>query len=47
MSSTPLQPIAIPADIDAEMTPAVRAFVAALISQIEKLEARLAWNPQG
>jgi hypothetical protein len=40
------KPIIVPPEIDAEMTPAVRAFVAALIGRIEKLEARLALNPQ-
>ena len=46
MSSTTAKPIVIPPEIDAEMTPAVRAFVASLIDRIEKLEARLALNPQ-
>lgn len=46
MSSVTIKPIAIPAEIEAEMTPAVRAFVAALIGRIAKLEARLALTPQ-
>jgi len=46
MSSTTAKPIVISRGIDAEMTPAVRAFVASLIDRIEKLEARLALSPQ-
>ncbi len=46
MSSTTAKPIIVPPEIDAEMTPAVRAFVASLIDRIEKLEARLALSPQ-
>ena len=46
MSSTMAQPIIVPPEIDAEMTPAVRAFVASLIGRIEKLEARLTLSPQ-
>jgi len=46
MSSTTVKPIIVPPEIDAEMTPAVRAFVASLMGRIEKLEARLALSPQ-
>ena len=46
MSSTTVKPIIVPPEIDAEMTPAVRVFVASLIDRIEKLEARLALSPQ-
>ena len=46
MSSTTAKPILVPPEIDAEMTPAVRVFVASLIDRVEKLEARLALSPQ-
>jgi transposase len=46
MSSTIAKPIIVPPEIDAEMTPAVRAFVGLLIDRIEKLEARLGLSPQ-
>jgi len=46
MSSTTAEPIQVPPEIDAEMTPAVRVFVASLIDRIQKLEARLALSPQ-
>lgn len=35
----------IPAELDAEMTPAVRAFVESLLARIEQLEARLGMTP--
>jgi len=35
----------IPAELDAEMTPAVRAFVESLLARIEQLEARLEMTP--
>lgn len=46
MSSAQPQPIVIPPELEAEMTPAVRAFVDMLIDRIAKLEARLGLNPQ-
>src|SRR6266513_2509238 len=46
MSSTQPEPIVIPPELEAEMTPAVRAFVDMLIDRIAKLEARLGANPQ-
>ncbi len=36
----------IPAELDAEMTPAVRAFVESLLARIEQLEARLGMTPE-
>jgi len=45
MSSPPAKRLTIPPEIDAEMTPAVRAFVEALIDRIQDLEARLGSNP--
>ena len=41
MSSAKPQPMAIPPKLDAEMTPAVRAFVQALLTRIAALEARV------
>ena len=46
MSSSQPEPIVIPPELEAEMTPAVRAFVDMLIDRIVKLEARLGANPQ-
>ena len=46
MSSTKPQRITIPPEVEAEMTPVVRAFVESLIDRIENLEARLGLNPQ-
>jgi transposase len=42
MSSTKPFPTAIPPELDAEMTPAVRAFVQLLLTRIAELEARVA-----
>lgn len=39
--SSPKMPLIIPPELDAEMTPAVRAFVRALLDRIAKLEARV------
>jgi transposase len=41
MPSNEARPLAIPPDLDAEMTPAVRAFVGLLLDRITKLEARV------
>ena len=38
--------ITIPPELEAEMTPAVRAFVAMLLARIEELESRLGMSPQ-
>ena len=46
MSSTQPKPIVIPPELEAEMTPAVRAFVDMLLDRIAKLEARLGLNSQ-
>jgi transposase len=46
MSSAKPSPLTIPPELDAEMTPAVRAFVESLLTRIVKLEARLGLNPQ-
>jgi len=46
MSSTKKEPLAIPPELDAEMTPAVRAFVNSLMDRIERLEARVGRNPR-
>lgn len=46
MSSTQPQPITIPPELEAEMTPAVRAFVDMLLDRIAKLEGRVSPNPQ-
>lgn len=46
MSSTQPNPLTIPPELDAEMTPAVRAFVLSLLDRIAKLEARLGLDPQ-
>ncbi len=46
MSSVKPSPLTIPPELDAEMTPAVRAFVESLLTRIAKLEARLGLNPQ-
>jgi transposase len=42
MSSAKPHPTAIPPELDAEMTPAVRAFVQSLLATIANLEARIA-----
>jgi transposase len=41
MSSQKIKPITIPPELEAEMTPAVRAFVGILLDRIAKLEARV------
>ena len=41
MSSSKTEPITIPAELEAEMTPAVRAFVKTLLDRISQLEARV------
>lgn len=41
MSSAEPQPTGIPSELDAEMTPAVRAFVRTLLARIAELEARV------
>jgi transposase len=46
MSSVKPSPLTIPPELDAEMTPAVRAFVESLLTRIAKLEARLRLNSQ-
>ena len=46
MSSANPNPQIIPPEVESEMTPAVRAFVASLLDRIRKLEARLSLNPQ-
>jgi transposase len=46
MSSVKPSSLVIPPELDAEMTPAVRAFVESLLARIAKLEARLGLNPQ-
>jgi len=46
MSSAKPSPLTIPPELEAEMTPAVRAFVKLLLERIEKLEARLGLTPQ-
>jgi transposase len=46
MSSANPNPLTIPPEVEAEMTPAVRAFVASLLDRVRKLEARLGLNPQ-
>ena len=46
MSSVKPSPLTIPPELDAEMTPALRAFVESLLTRIAKLEARLGLNPQ-
>ncbi len=46
MSSTQHIPIVIPPELEAEMSPAVRAFVVMLLDRIAKLEARLGLSPQ-
>ena len=46
MLSSNSNPLTIPPELDAEMTPAVRAFVLSLLERIAKLEARLGMNPQ-
>ncbi len=46
MSSTTPKPLTIPPELDAEMTPAVRAFVKSLLKRIEELEAKVGANPQ-
>jgi transposase len=46
MSSSNVEPITIPPEIEAEMTPAVRIFVKSLLDRIAKLEARVGLNPQ-
>lgn len=46
MSSAQPDPLTIPPELEAEMTPAVRAFVLSLLERIRKLEAKLGMNPQ-
>jgi transposase len=46
MSSANPNPQIVPPEVESEMTPAVRAFVASLLDRIRKLEARLSLNPQ-
>lgn len=46
MSSAKPKPLTIPPELDAEMTPAVRAFVKSLLDRIGRLEARLGLTPQ-
>jgi len=46
MSSTKPIPQAIPPELDAEMTPAVRSFVLTLLERIRELEAKLGVTPQ-
>ena len=41
MSSQNIKPITIPPELEAEMTPAVRAFVGILLDRIARLEARV------
>ncbi len=41
MSSTPATPLTIPAELEAELTPAVRAFVELLLARISDLESEL------
>jgi transposase len=45
MSSVKPDPLSIPPELEAEMTPAVRAFVETLLERIRKLEAKLGKNP--
>jgi transposase len=46
MSSTKPSPHTIPPELEAEMTPAVRAFVESLLERLRNLEARVGLNPQ-
>ncbi len=46
MSSAKPKPLTIPPELEAEMTPAVRAFVQVLFDRIAGLEARIGVNPQ-
>jgi len=46
MSSAKLNSLSIPPELEAEMTPAVRAFVESLLDRIRKLEARVGLSPQ-
>jgi transposase len=46
MASPNPNPLTVPPELEAEMTPAVRSFVAALLDRIRTLEARLGVNPQ-
>ncbi len=46
MSSAKQTPLTIPPELEAEMTPAVRAFVQTLFDRIASLEAKLGMNPQ-
>ena len=46
MSSAKPSPLTIPPELEAEMTPAVRAFVELLLERIRNLEARVGLNPQ-
>ena len=46
MSSANPNSLTIPPEVEAEMTPAVRGFVASLLDRMRKLEARLGLNPQ-
>src|SRR4030067_140075 len=47
MSSAKPHPTAIPRELDAEMTPAVRAFAQSLLATITELEARIAELERG
>ena len=46
MSSATPSPLTIPPELEAEMTPAVRAFVQSLLTRIRSLESRVGLNPQ-
>jgi transposase len=46
MSSAKPSPLTIPPELEAEMTPAVRAFVESLLERLRNLEARVGLNPQ-
>ena len=46
MSSAKPSPLTISPELEAEMTPAVRAFVELLLERIRNLEARVGLNPQ-
>jgi transposase len=46
MSSVKPNPLTIPPELKAEMTPAVRAFVELLLERVRALEARVGLNPQ-
>ena len=46
MSFPQPDPLTIPPELEAEMTPVVRAFVGTLLERIGKLEAKLGMNPR-